>query len=108
MDLKRPGKCPHCPAEYSTAQELRVHLSNVGDHVVDRLRRVQAAAQALMSNVNDWPMHEQVDLDQATDGTFHALQDAVRWADVVDEPDRDCVTTADGGCVAVGCMHDVK
>lgn len=24
------------------------------------------------------------------------------------EPDANCITTPDGGCIGTGCMHDVK
>jgi hypothetical protein len=51
----RPGKCPHCPAEYSTEQEMRQHLGNVGHHRLDRIiHRLDlapvAAARAFLSD----------------------------------------------------------
>lgn len=34
-------KCPHCPADYSTEEEVERHLGQVGGHVRDRLLKLR-------------------------------------------------------------------
>lgn len=52
MDEVRPGKCPHCPAEYSTAVELARHLEATWEHLRERHASADAVVQAAQGYVN--------------------------------------------------------
>ena len=57
---RSPGQCPHCPAKYSTEQEVQAHLGRVGGHVLDRVRArldkapVSQARDFLSGDSDDW------------------------------------------------------
>ena len=59
-DNARPGKCPHCPAEYSTAIELGHHLDSRWRHLDERLAEAERSlafyrqACALLEAQRDW------------------------------------------------------
>ena len=46
MGVKRPGKCPHCHAEYSTAGEMQRHLECKWEHLRERLARAMKVVVA--------------------------------------------------------------
>jgi hypothetical protein len=43
VDVERPGKCPYCPAEYSTASEMRRHLESKWEHIRERFAATTAS-----------------------------------------------------------------
>lgn len=47
MDGARPGKCPYCPAEYSTRPEMLRHLESKWDHLYERLAASEAEVARL-------------------------------------------------------------
>ncbi len=49
---ERVGKCPYCPAEYSTAPELARHLESTWEHLRERHTSADAVVQAAQAYVN--------------------------------------------------------
>jgi hypothetical protein len=44
-ELRTMAKCPYCPADYSTPEELARHLGTVGDHLRERLASAEAEVE---------------------------------------------------------------
>lgn len=47
------GKCPWCPASYSTKRELLVHLDQRWNHYEERLRAAESRARDAESNLEE-------------------------------------------------------
>lgn len=46
-------KCPHCPAEYSTEQEVSQHLGRHGQHVIDRMQEAHEVTKLSLVQVTE-------------------------------------------------------